>query len=66
MDLFIGFTVGMTFGCYLWWQTLLQGNELYQEHMKVLRELQQARRQIYDVCGSRFVEDGPTTRPSRN
>ena len=66
MELFIGFAIGMFYGCYLWWQTLLQGEELYREYLQVLRELQAARRRLYGIHGSRFADRGPTTKPSRN
>jgi hypothetical protein len=71
MELFIGFAVGMFYGGFLWWQTLLQGNELYQEYLQLQRELMITRRQLYatDIrraCGRPDLSDRPNTDPSLN
>jgi hypothetical protein len=71
MELFIGFGVGMFFGGCLWWQTLREGDELYQEYCRLQRELMMTRRQLYVRDRQRRhvwpdSSDGPTTTPSRN
>lgn len=71
MELFIGFGVGMFFGCCLWWQTLREGNDLYQECCELHRELMMTRRRLYAMDRQRQhgwtdSSDGPTTTPSMN
>lgn len=71
MELFIGFGVGMFFGCCLWWQTLREGDELYRDYRKLQHELMIARRRLYATARTRGPGwpdslDGPTTKPSRN
>lgn len=57
MWLLIGFAIGMFYGCWLWWQALLQNEELYKEHLQTLAELMECRQRL---------EQGPSSAPSRN
>jgi hypothetical protein len=71
MEFFIGFAIGMAYGCFLWWQTLLQDEELYQEHLRLQRELMMTRRQLYATDRTRghrwpHSSDRPNTDPSMN
>lgn len=40
---FIGFAIGIIYGSWLFWQGLKEYDELYQQHMDLLREMQRER-----------------------
>lgn len=71
MQLIIGFAVGVLVGLMFWFQSAMHEAEIWDEYLKLQRELMLTRRQLYAMDrtsghGWPDTHDTPTTKPSRN